>query len=180
MNFVVPSPALKEVEKILTDTDELAGFTLGPKHILFEIGGATVVCRLLEGEFLDWRKVVPTDCPLKLTANRGGPEFLHFPCGPDRLRKVQKPRALRVLGPDPLDENQHHHRRRRGPVRHRRRRQGTGDRLQCPLSFRCPPAVPSEEVVLELTNGLSPIVLTPADNKYDFAYMVLPVRIKNG
>lgn len=71
MNFVVPSPALKEVEKILTDTDELAGFTLGPKHILFEIGGATVVCRLLEGEFLDWRKVVPTDCPIKLTANVG-------------------------------------------------------------------------------------------------------------
>ena len=40
--------------------------------------------------------------------------------------------------------------------------------------------IPSEEVTLELTNGLSPIVLTPADNKYDFAYMVLPVRIKNG
>ena len=39
-------------------------------------------------------------------------------------------------------------------------------------------AVPSEEVTLELTNGLSPIVLTPVDNKYDFAYMVLPVRIK--
>ena len=28
------------------------------------------------------------------------------------------------------------------------------------------------------TNGLSPIVLTPVDEKYDFAYMVLPVRIK--
>ena len=40
-------------------------------------------------------------------------------------------------------------------------------------------AIPSEEVMLELTNGLSPIVLTPADNKYDYAYMVLPVRIKN-
>ena len=40
-------------------------------------------------------------------------------------------------------------------------------------------AIPSEEVVLELTNGLSPIVLTPADSKYDYAYMVLPVRIKN-
>ena len=33
---------------------------------------------------------------------------------------------------------------------------------------------------MELTNGLSPIVLTPVDDKYDFAYMVLPVRIKNG
>ena len=41
-------------------------------------------------------------------------------------------------------------------------------------------AVPSEEVTLELTNGLSPIVLTPVDKKQDFAYMVLPVRIKNG
>ena len=39
--------------------------------------------------------------------------------------------------------------------------------------------IPSEEVMLELTNNLSPIVLTPADDKHDFAYMVLPVRIKN-
>ena len=40
--------------------------------------------------------------------------------------------------------------------------------------------IPSEEVVMELTNGLSPIVLTPVDEKMDFAYMILPVRIKNG
>ena len=39
--------------------------------------------------------------------------------------------------------------------------------------------IPSEEVVLELTNSLSPIVMTPVDDKYDFSYMVLPVRIKN-
>jgi hypothetical protein len=35
-------------------------------------------------------------------------------------------------------------------------------------------------VILELTNGLSPIVLTPAEEKYDYSYMVLPVRIKTG
>ena len=40
--------------------------------------------------------------------------------------------------------------------------------------------IPSEEVCLELTNGLSPIVLTPVDEKHDFSYMILPVRIKNG
>ena len=40
-------------------------------------------------------------------------------------------------------------------------------------------AIPTEEVTLELTNGLSPIVMTPADDKEDFAYMVLPVRIKS-
>ena len=40
-------------------------------------------------------------------------------------------------------------------------------------------AIPSDEVTMELTNGLSPLVLTPVDDKNDFAYMILPVRIKN-
>ena len=39
--------------------------------------------------------------------------------------------------------------------------------------------IPSDEVTLELTNGLSAIVLTPVDEKFDFAYMILPVRIKS-
>ena len=57
------------MEKILTDADGDASFTIGPKHILFQIGGATLVCRLLEGDFLDWKRVVPTNCPIKLVAN---------------------------------------------------------------------------------------------------------------
>lgn len=69
LNFVVPAAGLKEVEKIVMDSDENAAFTLGAKHILFQMGSATLVCRLLEGEFLDWRKVVPTGCPVKLVAN---------------------------------------------------------------------------------------------------------------
>ena len=50
--FVVPAQGLKEVEKILTDEDADAAFTLGTRHILFQIGEATVICRLLEGDFL--------------------------------------------------------------------------------------------------------------------------------
>ena len=34
-----------------------------------------------------------------------------------------------------------------------------------------------EEVTIELRNGLSPLVFTPADDKNDFSYMVLPVRL---
>ena len=46
MNFVVPAAGLKEVEKILTDVEDDAAFTLGTKHILFQVGNATLVCRL--------------------------------------------------------------------------------------------------------------------------------------
>ena len=69
LSFVVPAQGLKEVEKILSDNDESVAFTLGSKHILFKIGCATLICRLLEGDFLDWRRVVPTNCPVKLVAH---------------------------------------------------------------------------------------------------------------
>ena len=67
--YVVPAQGLKEVEKILVDGDENVSFTMGQKHIMYQIGNATLICRLLEGEFLDWKKVVPTNCPVKLTAH---------------------------------------------------------------------------------------------------------------
>ena len=34
--------------------------------------------------------------------------------------------------------------------------------------------------MLELSNGLSPIVLTPCDDTRRYSYMVLPVRLKAG
>ena len=69
LSFVVPAPGLKELEKILSDGDNQVAFTLGTRHILFQVGQATLICRLLEGEFLDWRKVVPTNCPIRLCAH---------------------------------------------------------------------------------------------------------------
>jgi DNA polymerase III sliding clamp (beta) subunit (PCNA family) len=39
-------------------------------------------------------------------------------------------------------------------------------------------AAPADEITLELSNGLSPIVMTPTDHSGKFAYMILPVRLK--
>ena len=47
LSFVVPASGLKELEKILTDSEEPAKFTLGKKHILYQVGDAILVCRLL-------------------------------------------------------------------------------------------------------------------------------------
>ena len=37
LSFVVPAQGLKEVEKIVSDVEDMAMFTLGTKHILFQI-----------------------------------------------------------------------------------------------------------------------------------------------
>ena len=177
LNFVVPAQGLKEVEKILTDEDEEMIFTLGSKHILFQMGCATLICRLLEGDFLDWRRVVPTNCPVKLVANVAELTSSLERVGLIVSEKYKSP--VRCTFSDQvllLKTNT-----TIGVAEDRCSFAGDGKEMEIGFNVRylCDAlrAVPSEEVTLELTNGLSPIVMTPVDDKYDYSYMVLPVRI---
>ncbi len=179
LSYVVPAQGLKEVEKILVDSDDTVSFTMGQKHILYQIGNATLICRLLEGEFLDWRKVVPTNCPVKLTAHVCDLASSIERVGLIVSEKYKSPVRC-VFGSQVL------HLRTNttiGAAEDQCSIAGDGKELEIGFNVRyladALKAIPSEEVVLELTNGLSPIVLTPADDKYDYSYMVLPVRIKN-
>ena len=180
MNFVVPAAGLKELEKILTDCDDAVTFTLGTKHILFQVGIATLVCRLLEGEFLDWRRVVPSNCPVKLVANVGDLASSVDRVGLIVSEKYKSPVRC-VFGNQELLMRTS---TTIGAAEDRCSLAGDGQELEIGFNVRyladALRVIPSDEVTLELTNGLSPIVLTPVDDKEDFAYMVLPVRIKNG
>ena len=41
-------------------------------------------------------------------------------------------------------------------------------------------AAPTDQVRLELSTGVSPCVILPAEGEENFLYMVLPVRLKAG
>ncbi len=177
ISFVVPAQGLKEVEKILQDEDGEVIFNLGSKHILFKIDNATLICRLLEGEFLDWRRVMPTNAPVRLVANvyelcsaleRVGLVVSEKYKSP--VRCVFSDQTLLLRTNTTI-----------GAAEDRCSFAGDGKELEIGFNVRylCDAlrAIPGDEVVLELTNGLSPIVMTPAEEKYDYAYMVLPVRI---
>ena len=178
LNFVVPAQGLKEVEKILGEDEDVA-FTLGTKHILFQMGGATLICRLLEGDFLDWRRVVPSNCHIRLTAHVADLASSIERVGLIVSEKYKSPvrcvfsnQVLNMRTSTTI-----------GDAQDRCAIAGDGKELEIGFNVRyladALKVIPSEEVVLELTNGLSPIVLSPAEDKYDYAYMVLPVRIKN-
>jgi len=179
LNFVVPAAGLKEVEKILTDAEDNASFTLGTKHILFQLGSATLVCRLLEGEFLDWRRVVPSNCPIKMVAHVSDLASSVDRVGLIVSEKYKSPVRCVFSHNEVLMRTS----TTIGAAEDKCSLAGDGKELEIGFNVRyladALRAVPSEEVTLELTNGLSPIVLTPVDDKHDFSYMVLPVRIKN-
>lgn len=177
LSFVAPAPALREVEKILGDTDDDAHFTLGTRHILFQVGSATLVCRLLEGEFLDWRRVVPMDNPIRLAVN-----VRELTQSIERVslivsEKIKSPvrctfgsnaaafRTSNSIG-NAYDECQ-----------------VAGEGGDMEIGFNCKyllealKAVPAENISLELKTNLSPAVINPCEGN-KFTYMVLPVRLK--
>ena len=178
-SFVVPAQGLKEVEKILQEGDEDVAFTVGRKHIMFQMGEATLVCRLLEGDFLDWRRVVPTGCPIALVANVHEITSSLERVGLIVSEKYKSPVRCHFGS----QELQVKTKTTIGDAQDQCSFAGDGKDLEIGFNVRylidALRAVPSDEVVLELTNNLSPIVMTPVEgDKYDFSYMVLPVRIQ--
>jgi len=179
LKFVAPAAALKEVEKILSDTDEVVKFTLGTKHIMFNIGDATLVCRILEGEFLDWKRVVPTDNPICLCADVSKLTASIERVGLIISEKVKSP--VRCL----FGDNNADFKTATTIGAAHDMCSVAGDGKDLEIGFNCRylldalKAVPTTQVILELSNGLSPIVLTPPDKSNGFAYMVLPVRLKD-
>jgi len=178
MRFVAPAAALKEVEKIIGDVDDPVHITLGAKHLLFEVGGATLVCRLLEGEFLDWRRVVPQNSPVRLTAAVSALTASVERASLVVSEKLKSPvRCVFGSGRASFRTTT-----ALGEAHDGCAIDGDGGDLE--IGFNCRflldalQAIPDERTALELSNGLSPIVFTPEDGGGRFAYMVLPVRLK--
>ena len=177
LSFVCPAPALRELEKILTDTDDNCSFTLGTRHILFQISSATLVCRLLEGEFLDWRRVVPTDNPIKL-----GVRVKDLTSSIDRVslivsEKIKSPVRM-TIGENVMalrTSNSIGNAYDECPMA------GSGEDMEIGFNSKylleALRAIPAEEIALELKTNLSPAVMRPTEGD-KFTYMVLPVRLK--
>ena len=178
LKFVAPSPALKECEKILTDDADDAVIYLGSKHILFKMGDATLVCRILDGDFLDWRKVLPQDNPIRVTANVARITDSIERVGLIISEKLKSPVRC-IMGDNELDFRttstigEAHD---VCPV--------AGDGGDLEIGFNCKylldalRAVPDSEVRLECSRPQSPIILNPTDGSQTYSYMVLPVRLK--
>ena len=70
-SFVVPRKTLVELMKILSDDyDEKISINLSKKHIIFEIDNYTVISRLLEGEFLDYNRAIPSTSTTNVRVQR--------------------------------------------------------------------------------------------------------------
>ena len=60
VNFLVPATAISDVLRIIGDNDKEVIVAHDDQQVSFEVGDVTLVARLIEGNYPDYRKLIPT------------------------------------------------------------------------------------------------------------------------
>ena len=68
--FIVPKKPLNLLKNVLPNTDEQLNISYNSNHLFVKNGGTELVCRLIDARFPDYKVVIPTDNPYKLTVNK--------------------------------------------------------------------------------------------------------------
>jgi DNA polymerase-3 subunit beta len=69
VSMIVPIKTIHELNRNLKEEGELS-LILGHNQVLFDLGSAVIISRLIEGEFPDYKQVVPQASDNKMRANR--------------------------------------------------------------------------------------------------------------
>ncbi|MBQ9468884.1 MAG: DNA polymerase III subunit beta [Clostridia bacterium] len=70
-SFIVPGKTLGELQRILaSDGEDEVSLTFGRKHVIFHLGESIFFSRLIDGDYIDYRRVTPKNNRIKVILDR--------------------------------------------------------------------------------------------------------------
>jgi DNA polymerase-3 subunit beta len=70
IKVVIPQKALDELSRVLSSEDADVGVVLDSKYAAFTAGDSHIITRLLEGEFMNFRQIIPSSFTTSATADK--------------------------------------------------------------------------------------------------------------
>jgi DNA polymerase-3 subunit beta len=177
-SVIVPAKALSEVSRMIqSEPDGSVEITLGGDHICFKHKDIYLVSRLIQGQFPDYKQVIPKASELKISMNCK--TFLSAieraaviaSSSANILRLEVKAGKMYVIAsaPDVGSVNEIIEAEVKG-----------GEKAQVAFNARLIidslKVMNEESIVLELSGPLSPGVLRPVGSD-DYTYIIMPIRI---
>ncbi len=171
---LVPSRALSELARVLPSTGDVT-LRLGEREATFEVGDATLTTRLIEGEFPNYRQLIPSAYPNRVTVAREAlldgirrVKLLARDATPIRLGLTKENLDLTAVAQDV------------GNAAESLDAQYDGDEMTVAFNpdylSAGVEAVLGDDVQLETLDALKPAVLrAPGDPA--FLYLLMPVRV---
>ena len=70
LSCIVPARSLGEISKLIDGNDEFIDVYVSDKHLLINDGSVKIITRLLEGEFINYRQVIPSTTTTTITVSK--------------------------------------------------------------------------------------------------------------
>ncbi len=173
--MIIPAKAMMEVRKIVGDKEGEIVIYSNKRYVIFNAENYIVLSRLLEGEFLDYKKAIPQNFVSTATANTK-----------DLIEAVERVSLIiteRLKNPLKVSVAQDLFKIKcsteLGNVYDELEIEKTGEDIEIGFNNKyildALKASRKEEVVFEFSGPLSPCKIVPKEDN-DFIYLVLPVR----
>lgn len=178
IDVIVPAKAISETVKLLGEDEQTVHVAANRRFVVFSTTGYTVISRLIEGEFLDYARVIPEGCKTAVTVDVR--DFINVIERASLIITERLKNPLRIAFGDGsitvrcqtalgkvVDELPA---KMEGPAMEI----GFNNRylLDALRNSRC------DKLRFELSGPLSPVKVRPVDGD-GFLFLVLPVRFKN-
>ncbi len=180
LDYILPAKTLLEIIRILGEEKEeefKLEVTKEANQALFSFSGAEIVCRLLEGQFPNFEKIMPTSFSTRVALNRG--EFLSaikttsiFAREAANIIKFQISNNKFQISANAPQVG-------KNTVEVEAKIEGEGGEIAFNSRFLLDylNVVNSEEIIFEMTGPLAPGVFKVKEE--DFVHVIMPVRIQS-
>ena len=185
VSFILPGKTLGELLKMLKEEENDIQITVTRRNAVFEAGGVLFFSRLIDGEYLDYNKFIPTSC--KIVAELETETLIRsleraFLVSEDRTLGQTKSYVKFSFTPEALQISSVS---ANGRVSDMLEVEGVKSSIE--IGFNCRylldalRACDTEKVHCEMNTPLSCMVIKPCENNEDedFLYLVLPIRMKD-
>ncbi len=180
-NIIIPAKIINEISKIITENEndlQDVDLYINEKRAIFLIGDTKVVLRLLEGEFVNYKNILPKDSKCRVVVNRE-----------DLLESIERASLLAKVGKNNLikldikDGNMEvTSKSEDGNVKEEVIISKEGDDLIIGFNSKymidALKSIDDESITMNFNTSISPCLLKPISGE-EYEYLVLPVRITN-
>lgn len=175
--IIISSKILNEISKIISEVeDEDLDVILDQKKAIIILEGTRIVLRLLEGEFIKYRDIIPKENKTTVTLNRG--DFLESIERASLFAKEGKNNLVRLSLSDNLMNITS--RSEEGNVKEEVIISKNGESMDIGFNSKylidVLKVIEEDEILLELNSSISPCLVKPVMGNH-FTYLILPVRL---
>ena len=178
-NAVVHSRTMTDIASILSDTDDEVEVTVSQTHITVELGSTKIKARLLKGEYINYRNILPSVFNSRVVVNKN-----------DLLKSVEVAALFAIDSQNNLIKMEFEGdtltikaRSETGRINETTDINLTGSSIEIAFNAKymldIVKALDDECVALSLTSSVAPCVFEPVQGS-GFYYLVLPVRLLKG